>query len=335
MTDTTDSTVRLLRLLTLLQQHAVWTGPELAERLDVSVRGVRRDVARLRELGYPVHSERGLGGGYRLAAGKAMPPLVLDDDEAVAVAVSLSLAAGGTVSGVEEDAARALAKLDQVVPARLRERIDAVRAATVRVGAGVTPVDAQVLTTLARACRDGVQARFDYERPGGGRRPDGASGPVAAVARGAAERRVEPYRLVATARRWYLFCFDLDRDDWRVFRLDRMREVRATTWRFTARDAPDAVEHVTRGISRSAYRHDVAVRVHAPADQVGDRYGPTIAQIEPEGEGACVLRLGGDELDVVASYLAFLPWEFEVVGPPELAQAVRELGARMVRAAGT
>ena len=168
MTDTTDSTVRLLRLLTLLQQHAVWTGPELAERLDVSVRGVRRDVARLRELGYPVHSERGLGGGYRLAAGKAMPPLVLDDDEAVAVAVSLSLAAGGTVSGVEEDAARALAKLDQVVPARLRERIDAVRAATVRVGAGVTPVDAQVLTTLARACRDGVQVRFGYERAGAG-----------------------------------------------------------------------------------------------------------------------------------------------------------------------
>lgn len=415
MTDTTDSTVRLLRLLTLLQQHAVWTGPELAERLDVSVRGVRRDVARLRELGYPVHSERGLGGGYRLAAGKAMPPLVLDDDEAVAVAVSLSLAAGGTVSGVEEDAARALAKLDQVVPARLRERIDAVRAATVRVGAGVTPVDAQVLTTLARACRDGVQVRFGYERAGAGSphressassapeptalaapessessessgssgsgapepsglgapepspssapesrgsgAPEssapGAAEPSASIegrpgatggagrvegpgARGAdavPERRVEPYRLVATARRWYLFSFDLDRDDWRVFRLDRMRDVRATTWRFTAREAPDAVEHVTRGISRSVYRHDVAVRVRAPADQVGDRYGPTIAQLEPEGEGACLMRMGGDQLDVIASYLAFLPWEFEVVGPPELAQAVRELGQRMVRAA--
>lgn len=136
MTDTTDSTVRLLRLLTLLQQHAVWTGPELADRLDVSVRGVRRDISRLRELGYPVHSERGLGGGYRLAPGKAMPPLVLDDEEAVAVAVSLSLAAGGTVAGIEDEAMRALAKLDQVVPQRLRERIDAVRAATVTVGAG-------------------------------------------------------------------------------------------------------------------------------------------------------------------------------------------------------
>lgn len=335
MSDTTDSTVRLLRLLELLQLHAVWTGPELAERLDVSVRGVRRDIARLRELGYPVHSERGLGGGYRLAAGKAMPPLVLDDDEAVAVAVSLSLAAGGTVTGVEEDAARALAKLDQVVPKRLRERIDAVRSATVRVGAGVTPVDAQVLTALARACRDQVQARFGYQ----GRSADGVQ-----------ERRVEPVRLVATGRRWYLFAYDLDRDDWRVFRLDRMSQVHATTWRYIPRpDTPDAVEHVTRGVSRSAYAVEAAVRVYAPAEQVRDLFGPTVASVEEDVEEeveeqggvpgragdarACVLRTGAETVEQVAAYLTFLPWEFEVLEPDELACAVRELADRLRRAA--
>lgn len=322
MTDTTDSTVRLLRLLTLLQQHAVWTGPELAGRLHVSVRGVRRDIARLRELGYPVHSERGLGGGYRLAAGKAMPPLVLDDEEAVAVAVSLSLAAGGTVSGVEEDAARALAKLDQVVPQRLRERIDAVRAATVRVGTGTVAVDAKVLTALARACRDRVQARFDYTGAQADSRPEADR----------QERRVEPYRLVATARRWYLFAFDLDRDDWRVFRLDRMSRVHATTWRFTPREAPDAVEHVTRGVSRSAYPHDVTVRVHAPASAVADMFGPTVAQVEARSDGHCLLRTGGQDLQGIAAHLAFLPWEFEVVEPPQLRQALREVAGRLERA---
>lgn len=321
MTDTTGSTVRLLRLLTLLQQHAVWTGPELAQRLDVSVRGVRRDVSRLRELGYPVHSERGLGGGYRLAAGKAMPPLVLDDEEAVAVAVSLSLAAGGTISGVEEDAARALAKLDQVVPQRLRERIDAVRAATVRVGTGTIPVDAALLTTLARACRDRVQVRFDYAG-------------VRATSTDVPQRRVEPYRLVATARRWYLFGFDLDRHDWRVFRLDRMAQVYATTWRFTARDAPDAVEHVTRGLSRSAYPYDATVRVHAPACVVADLFGPTVAQVEAVTDECALLRTGGQNLEGIAAHLAFLPWEFDVVEPPQLREVLREVSGRLERASG-
>lgn len=325
MSDTTDSTVRLLRLLTLLQEHAVWTGPELSERLGVSVRGVRRDITRLRELGYPVNSERGLGGGYRLAAGKAMPPLVLDDGEAVAVAVSLSLAAGGTVSGVEEDATRALAKLDQVVPARLRERIDAFRAATVRISAGSTPVDAAALTALARACRDHVQARFGYRRASQEREaePTSVEEPP---------RRVEPYRLVATGRRWYLLAFDLDRDDWRVFRLDRMSQVHATTWRFSPREAPDAAERVRAGTSRLAYAVQTTIRVHADAQEVLDRVGPMNAQVEPEGPGRCVMRTGGQSLEVLAGFLAFLPWEVRVLDPPELQETVTQLGERLQRA---
>ena len=332
MTDTTDSTVRLLRLLTLLQQHAVWTGPELADRLVVSVRGVRRDISRLRELGYPVHSERGLGGGYRLAPGKAMPPLVLDDEEAVAVAVSLSLAAGGTVAGIEDEAMRALAKLDQVVPQRLRERIDAVRAATVTVGAGTTPVDSATLTAVARACRDSLQLRFSYRR---------------ARSEEDEARAVEPYRLVATARRWYLMAWDRDRDDWRIFRLDRMSELHVTTWRFTPRDAPDAVDYVTRGVSRSAYAFDATIRVHAPAALVRDLFGPTLAQVEEEaaapcGVGepgepgvTCLLRTGSDSLADLASHLCFLPWEFEVLEPAELRGEVAALAARLRRAAGS
>lgn len=319
MSDTTDSAVRLLRLLTLLQQHAVWTGPELADRLDVSVRGVRRDVARLRELGYPVRSERGLGGGYRLAPGKAMPPLVLDDAEAVAVAVSLSLAAGGTVAGIEEEAMRALAKLDQVVPQRLRERIDAVRVATVTIGAGTTPVDSTTLTAVARACRDSVQLRFAYRRAG---------------AEVEEPRAVEPHRLVATARRWYLMAWDRDRDDWRIFRLDRMSELHVTTWRNTPREAPDAVDYVTRGVSRSAYAFDATIRVQTSAVALRDRVGPTMAQVQEESATTCLMRTGADSLRDLAGYLAFLPWELEVIDPPELREEVRRLAARLARAVG-
>lgn len=317
-----DPTVRLMRLLTLLQQRAAWAGPDLAERLGVSTRGVRRDIERLRRLGYPVESERGAGGGYRLVAGRAMPPLVLDDDEAVAIAVSLRVAAGGTVAGMEETAVRALAKLDQVVPARLRERIDAVRMATVRADSGVVAVDAEVLTALARACRDTVQVRFAYTRA------DGSE---------AGERRVEPYRLVTTDRRWYLFAWDLDRDDWRVFRLDRMGEVRATTWRFTPRDAPDAAEHVARGTSRDAYPHLVRLRVHAPATAVRQVYPPTTADVRPDPsalDGAsCLVDVGAMDLDHAARHLAWLPWALEVLGPPEAADAVRALADRLAEAA--
>src|SRR4051812_15055805 len=213
------TTERVLRLLGLLQRRPSWTAVELAAELGVTDRSVRRDVERLRALGYPVHATAGVGGGYQLGAGTRLPPLLFDDEEAIATAVSLRLAAGGTVAGAGEAALRALAKLDQVMPPRLRAEVRAVHGATeTLLGPGVE-IDAELLVTLARACRDAVRVWFRYAARSGDER----------------ERTVEPVRMVTTGRRWYLMAWDTDRDDWRTFRLDRMREVVATTWRFRPR----------------------------------------------------------------------------------------------------
>lgn len=316
-----DPAVRVLRLLGLLQQHAVWSGAELAERLDVSVRGVRRDVDRLRELGYPVHSERGAGGGYRLVGGKAMPPLVLDDEEAVAVAVALSLGAGGTVEGVAEAAVRALTKIDQIVPARLRERIAALSESTVRIDGGQVRVDAGLLTALARACRDHVQVRVAYRKRG-----DETS----------TERRLEPYRLVATGRRWYLLAFDLDREDWRVFRLDRMSDPHVTTFRFALREAPDAADRVARGAATDAYPIRASLRVAAPAERVRDLVPSTVAVIEeiPGDDRACIVRVGADDPRMIAVWVGGLPFEMTLLDPPELRAEFASLAEKFARVAG-
>ena len=212
MSEETGTTERVLRLLGLLQQRPVWTGTELAERLGVTTRSIRRDVERLRSLGYPVNATQGVGGGYQLGAGKALPPLLLDDEEAIATAVSLRLAAGGTVAGASEAAVRTLAKLDQVLPARLRAEVRALHDAIVTLEGGRIEVDADALLALARACRDTVRVEFGYAGRGDGTRASAGS---------------SPYQLVATGRRWYLMAFDLERDDWRSFRLDRMSAVRA------------------------------------------------------------------------------------------------------------
>jgi predicted DNA-binding transcriptional regulator YafY len=227
-----DTTERVLRLLSLLQQRPVWTGPELAERLGVTTRSIRRDVERLRGLGYPVHAAQGVGGGYQLGRGRELPPLLLDDAEAVAIAVSLRLAAGGTVTGASEAALSTLAKLDQVMPPRLRSEVKAIHDSTVTLSSARDLVDGDVLLALARACRDLVRVRFGYDAR------DGA----------ASERWVEPCRLVATGRRWYLMAWDVDREDWRTFRLDRMRSVVPSTWRFKQRDHPDPAEYVRRSV---------------------------------------------------------------------------------------
>ena len=226
MSEREATTERVLRLLGLLQQRPVWTGPELADRLGVTTRRIRRDVQRLRDLGYPVNATQGSGGGYQLGAGTALPPLLLDDEEAIATAVSLRLAAGGTVAGASEAALRTLAKLDTVMPPRLRAEVRAVHDAIV---------------TLDEGRRGG---RRCAPRPGPGH-PGLRRGRFRLPGRGrsgGAPR--EPYRLVATGRRWYLMAFDLDRDDWRTFRLDRMTEVAATTWRFPPRDHPDPAAYV-------------------------------------------------------------------------------------------
>ena len=311
------TTQRVLRLLSLLQTRPVWTGEELAKRLGVTTRSVRRDVVRLRELGYPVQAAQGVGGGYQLKAGKAMPPLLLDDDEAVAVAVCLRLAAGGSVAGLGEVAVRTLAKLDQMLPARLRTQVDAVATATVSLDYVGTPVDAQTLVRLARACREEVVAVFDYER---------ADGTVS-------QRRVEPYRLVSTGRRWYLMAYDVKRADWRSFRLDRMQRPHLTTFRFKLRDAPDAALFVGRGITQSAYRHVATVRVRATAAEVAARVPPTVAEVTVETDSTCILRAGADHLDNMAYHLASLGFPLEVLDPPELRTTMRELAERLVAAA--
>lgn len=315
--DGTGTAARVLRLLDLLQSRPVWSGTELAERLGVTTRSVRRDVDRLRDLGYPVNAAHGAGGGYQLGAGRRLPPLLLDDTEAVAVAVCLRLAAGGTVEGLGEAAVRTLAKLDQVLPGRLRAQVEAIHEATVTLDSGVVPVDATTLLLLARACRQSERVTFAYAGP-----------------RGSGERRVEPYRLVATGRRWYLLAFDLDRDDWRIFRLDRMTGVRSNGWRFTPREAPDAAEHVRRSISGGAYDHVARVRIEAPKALVDKHIPASVGTVTADGPDRCIFEAGGNHLGSMAMHLGALPWELTVLEPPELREVMREQAARMLRAAG-
>ncbi|MFF5992242.1 helix-turn-helix transcriptional regulator [Prauserella flavalba] len=307
------TTERVLRLLALLQRRPSWTAAELAAELRVTDRSVRRDVERLRALGYPVHATAGVGGGYQLGAGTRLPPLLLDDDEAIATAVSLRLASGGTVAGAGEAALRALAKLDQVMPPRLRAEVRAVHGATeTLVGPGVE-IDAEVLVTLARACRDAVRVRFAYAGRDGER----------------TERTVEPVRMVATGRRWYLMAWDVDRGDWRTFRLDRMREPVATTWRFRPRDHPDPVTYVQRAVTAAPYRHLVRVRLRAGADEVRALVPPQVGRVEEDRDGWCVLAVGGDDLDWLAMHVARLGVEARVLDPPELREAAARLARRV------
>ncbi|CAN5704983.1 YafY family protein [soil metagenome] len=311
------STERVLTLLGLLQQRAVWSGPELAERLGVTTRSVRRDVERLRSLGYPVNAEKGIGGGYRLGAGLSLPPLLLDDEEAVATAVSLRLAAAGTVAGAGEAAVRTLAKLDQVLPARLRAEVRALYAAISVLDGGAADVDADVLLDLARATRDHSRVELTYTDRQGAR----------------SERRVEPYGLVATGRRWYLVCFDLDRDDWRSFRLDRIATAGVGTWRFTPREHPDPAEYVQRSVTTDVYRHQAVARLQAPADDVRAQVTPASVRVEEIDADTCLVRAGGDDLALMALHLARLGHEFEVLEPAALREEVASMAARLARAA--
>lgn len=311
-----DTTGRVLQLLGLLQSRSLWTGGELADRLGVTPRCIRRDVERLRELGYPVKASRGVGGGYQLGAGRALPPLLLDSDEAVAVAVSLRLAAGGSVAGVDEAAVRALAKLDQVLPAPLRAQVLAVQESTVTVARFSPSVDPHVLMTLARGCRDHELVRFDYTK---------RSGELTA-------RRVEPYRLVVLGQRWYLLAFDPDRGDWRSFRLDRMEHIAATMWRFPPREAPDAAAYITRSVTRSPYRHVARIRIGLSARELASRVPATAGEIAPVDAETSDLVTGAEDLRWLAMHLALLDAPLEVLEPPELIAQMRELGQALLDA---
>ncbi|GAA4982665.1 putative DNA-binding transcriptional regulator YafY [Nonomuraea thailandensis] len=313
------TTERVLRLLSLLQRRLSWTATELADELGVTDRSVRRDVERLRALGYPVHATAGVGGGYQLGAGTRLPPLLLDDEEAIATAVSLRLASGGTVAGAGEAALRALTKLDQVMPPRLRAEVRAVHGATdTLVGSGVE-IDAELLVTLARACRDAVRVRFLYASVRGGEER---------------ERTVEPVRMVATSRRWYLMAYDVDRDDWRTFRLDRMREVGATTWRFRPREHPDPVAFVQRGVTEAPYRYLARVRLRARPEQVRELVPPQVGRVEDDRDGWCVLVSGGDDLGWIAMHVARMGFEAEILDPPELREAAARLARSLAALAG-
>jgi predicted DNA-binding transcriptional regulator YafY len=311
-----ETTERVLRLLGLLQQRPVWTGPELAQRLGVTTRTIRRDVERLRALGYPVRAAQGVGGGYQLGRGKALPPLLLDDAEAVAVAVSLRLAAGGTVSGASEAALRTLAKLDQVMPPRLRGEVRALHEATQTLDGGEATVDGEALLRVARAVRDTVRIRFDYEAR------DGTP----------SARTVEPVGLVATGRRWYLMAYDVDRDDWRTFRLDRMHGVDPTTWRFRAREHEDPRDHVARSVASAAYRFHARVLVHAPLAEVADRTSVRSVVLSAVDRSTTMLEAGSETLYGLVFHLGWLGFEFEVQEPAELREALAAMGGRALRA---
>jgi predicted DNA-binding transcriptional regulator YafY len=314
-----ETSARLLRLLSLLQTPRDWTGTELAERLGVTPRTVRNDVDKLRDLGYPVLATRGPAGGYRLGAGTAMPPLLLDDEEAVAVAVGLRTGAGGAIAGIEDAALRALAKLEQVLPSRLRARVGGLQSIITPVpGNGGPVVDPDVLTAISAACRARERLRFSYMSHDGTR----------------SDREAEPYQLVNWGRRWYLVAFDVGRGDWRTFRVDRLTVRTPGGARFTPRPPPsdDLAAWVSRRVAFAGWRYRARVTVFAPADTVLARIGPYVGDVLPVDDASCLLDTGSDNLETLAVYLGLLGYEFRVESPPELADHIRDVAARYLRA---
>jgi predicted DNA-binding transcriptional regulator YafY len=312
---------RLLSLLSLLQTRRDWSGVELAERLGVSGRTIRRDVDRLRELGYPIDAVSGPAGGYRLRAGAAMPPLLLDDDEAVAIAVGLRAAAGAAITGIEETSVRALVKLEQILPSRLRRRVRALQSATVmvRFAPSSAPIDPETLTVIAGACRDHERLRFAY------------------VGRGGAESRryVEPHSLVSVGHRWYLVGWDRDREDWRTFRVDRLSAPFGDASRFEPRGLPggDPAAFVTAHMSSAPYRYQARLRLLAPAADVRATLPPWGGEVREVDASSCELRTSDDSLEWLVARLGMLRFEFVVLEPAELRDRLRVVAERFHAAA--
>lgn len=309
---------RLLALLALLQARRERAGPDLAERLGVSARTLRRDVDRLRGLGYPVESVPGPAGGYRLRAGAAMPPLLLDDEEAVAMAVGLRTAASAGITGIGETALQAMVKLEQVLPPRLRARVQAMDAITTTISPMGPTVEPEILAALATACRDAERVRFDYRTRAGER----------------GRRDVEPHALVHHGFRWYLVAWDVGRGDWRTFRLDRLERPWAGGVRFRPRPVPggDPAGYVARSIARAGHRYEADLTLHAPAAEMEARRF-TWGTIEPIDAARCRYRTGDDDLDWLALRIGMIGVEFEVHGPPELAERLAAIAGRFARAA--
>ncbi len=319
-----DPTGRALHLLSLLQTHRMWRGSELAERLEVTERTVRRDVDRLRELGYPVDATPGADGGYRLAAGAHLPPLVLDDDEAVAIAVGLRAAAGAAISGIEETSLQALTKIEQLLPDRLRRRVSALHSSVTAMHwspSNTEIIDSDALAVLAGACRDHEEVRFDY------RRRDGED----------TRRLVEPHQMVTAGRRWYLVAWDLRRDDWRTFRLDRLSDAVLAGRRFTPREIPggDAAAFVATSFSSIPREIESLVAVAAPYPQIEDQLRWTEHDVIENEPDRCVVRLRTDNLDwlVLAVAGIALTAPTTVIEPARVAEAVGLLAEHLTGSA--
>jgi len=319
-----QTSARLLALLSLLQLRREWTGQELADRLEVGPRTIRRDVDKLRSLGYPIEAAPGVAGGYRLGAGGELPPLLLDDAEAVAVAVGLRTAASGSISGIEETSVRALAKLEQVLPSRLRRWVSALAAATSTFAVDGPRIDSDMLATLAASCRDGTRVRFSYVA-----RDDRAS-----------QRHTEPCSVVHTGYRWYLVAFDLDRDDWRTFRIDRIRGRVRLGGRGRRRTVPggDPAAFVNERLRASTVADPDAapggIRVRASASEIVRRIPSRSATVEPDGEDCCIVTTRGPWSRHFLVWMAILDQPMEVLGPPELTAVASTIAVRLTTAAG-
>ena len=312
-----ETSARLLQLLSLFQGRRYWSGSDLASRLEVTSRTLRRDVDKLRTLGYPIHSTSGAEGGYQLGAGSTMPPLLLDDEEAVAVALGLRFAAGGSIEGVEEASVRALTKIEQILPSRLARRLAALQAVIVMPGRNESTVAARTLSVIAAACRDLESLRFRYRDHGG---------TVSA-------RSVDPHRLVNTGRRWYLVAWDADRKDWRTFRVDRIQEKVTTGLRFAPRDPPakDLAAYVSKG-AWLAPRCRARIKLLVAAEVVTAQLPPGIGLIEPIDDHSCIFDIGASSFERLALHLVFLGVDFELTEPPELVAQINKLADRYRKA---
>ncbi|MGE0787516.1 MAG: helix-turn-helix transcriptional regulator [Sandaracinaceae bacterium] len=313
-----ETSARLLRLLSLLQSRRAWSGSELADELGVTGRTLRRDVDRLRGLGYPVNATSGVAGGYRLGVGASLPPLLLDDDEALAVALGLRSAAAGTVNGVEEAALRALAKLEPLLPPRLRRRVKALHGAIVLPFSGPT-IDAELLATLATAVRNHERVAFSY-RDGQGN---------------LTRRDVEPHGLAHTGARWYLAAWDGSREAFRTFRVDRIEGRAKEGARFVPREVPDGsvAAYVARSITRETYPHRASIILHAPYDAMRRKLPRWVGALSPLDEDRCRLETGASSIELIATYIGLAGVELEVEDNPELVAQLRILSGRFARAA--
>ena len=304
---------RLLRLLSLLQSRRHWTGAELSQRLDIDRRTLRRDVERLRELGYPIDASPGLGGGYRLGSGSAMPPVLLEDDEAVAVAVALRTAAA-SVGRMEDTSLRLLSKLDQWLPARLRKRASALYSVTLSLAGGAPTSDVDALLRIAGACRDGFRLRMQYRDR----------------SQRASERVIEPLRLVHTGSRWYLVAWDLKREDWRTFRVDRVQSLHDTGMQFPPRAFPgDVVDYAAIAITLPFTRVPVRLRLPGPIEAQAERVPPWCGILEAGDAHHCVLELGAESVEALLALMALVGPDFEVLDDRGLLPQLRAASTRL------